>query len=935
MQGKQFVFTGTFWLVLTAWLYSQSPNQQISEEEAPATPAERLFATVVSPTLEAKCVACHGNDEAKLESNLRVDSLERMLLGGDSGQTVLEPGDRQASWLYLSLTWQHEDLRMPPKENDRLTDEVVEAIGQWIDWGAPWVDEVRAAGIRSEEASGVTVTTSGGMSAAWNQRHYDPADLWAYQPLVQPLIPDISTANPIDCFIAGHLEQVGIKAASRAARRDLIRRLYFDVLGLPPSPEQVYTFESDPRPDEVVWNELVDRCLASPAYGERWAQHWLDTIRYADSSGFANDYQRPNTWRYRDYLVRNFNLDRPLSEMIRQQLAGDELNSQDPENLIAVGMLRMGPWEQTGMSVDRVTRQMFLDDVTDLIGQAFLAHPLQCARCHDHKFDPIPSRDYYAMQAVFSTTQFSERPAEFLPEENQHGCKEQSDYLSIRIDFFQTLLDQLDAKEEQAARDWYAERGWNYAPRAAKLKAGEPEERIAPKKIGFTPADFGLERIARKYLERHRWEMDRYDALAFSVYDGPTPPRRGVSNRLDIPSDIPGSGEFEKTAILAGGDPFSPTETVVAGTLSVLSRPGMNPQFISTDFHLRRSEFADWLLDANRNPLTPRVLVNRLWQHHFGKGIVATPNNFGTMGSKPTHPALLDFLATEFVRSNWSQKHIHRLILTSDAYCRTSQIPTGERDVLASKDPLGTSYATFTSRRLSAEELLDGSHAISGLLNREIGGVPVCPDINQEVAEQPRQIMGTYAPIYQPSPVAGDRYRRNLYALRLRGLRDPLLEVFNQPASELSCELRDESTVAPQALTLINSPLAYNRALAMAERLLHEEDSRDEPGVIRRAFALAYSRQPSADELEGCVNHWRKMKARHERIQLPDVRPPREVTREFVDENTGEVFSFTEPLEQNRDYQLAVEPSTASAQTRGLADVCQILMASNEFLFVP
>lgn len=927
-----------------------------SAEWEDVSAGEKLFALTVEPVLRGKCIACHGQDADNVESGLVLTVRDAMLSGGDSGEAVLIPGKRSESWLYLSATWEHEQLQMPPKENDRLSADDLEALGQWIDAGAPWPSAERVEAIRKQFATGVVVATSGGLDSNWDERRYASDTLWAYQPLAQvrpPKSTGLPAHNTVDLFLNAELSKLGLSPSSMAPRATLIRRLFFDLTGLPPSAEQVRAFVDDPRPTIEAWEQLVDEMLASPQFGEQWARHWLDTIRYADSAGFANDFERPNAWRYRDYIVRQLNADYPVDQFIREQIAGDEIDAQDPEKLIAAGMLRMGPWEHTGMSVDRETRQLFLDDVTDIVGQAFLAHPLQCARCHDHKFDPIPTRDYYRIQAAFATTQFAEREADFLDSENQRVFGQQKHYLQERIQYYQAILEQLNAKELAAAKAWYAERGWSYANRQQKLREGVPESEIAPRKIGFTAEDFGLERIARKYLERHRWELDRYEPIAYSVYSGPTPGRKSAMSRLTMPEELEKSGKLEQTTILAGGDVFSPTLPVQPGVFSALAGILHNDvsdtlinrvreeSSIAQQVTGRRLAFAEWLTDPKRNGLTPRVMVNRIWQHHFGRGLVTTPNNFGTAGAKPSHPDLLDYLALELVNSGWSAKHVHRLILTSHAYTRAarydntdSRTAEQQQQLLAERDPLGTSYATFKSRRLGAEELRDALLAISGLLNSEIGGPPTRPDINPEVASQPRQIMGTYAPVYQPSPKPEDRNRRTLYALRLRGIRDPMLEVFNQPSPDLSCEMRDSSTVAPQALTLFNSPLAYNRALAMAQRLLHADYDSD-AALIAAAFELTFGRKAAAEEVTWCIDHWQAMSRRHEAIKLEDVQPPHAVTRTFVDENTGEQFTFTEPLEQNRNYVPEVWPSKADPRTRGLADVCLVLLSSNELLYVP
>ncbi|HYF35922.1 MAG TPA: DUF1549 domain-containing protein, partial [Prosthecobacter sp.] len=403
-----------------------------SHAVAPAAEdAEALFVRRVWPLFEEKCLACHGKDEAKIKGGLDMRSLAATLKGGDSETAALAPGKPEISPLYLAALRTHADWEpMPPKENDKLTVEQVAWIKDWISGGAPWPDEARRSEIAKASADrwsaedGVTVKTAGALSADWANRRYQAEALWAYQPVKKPLLPEGDGTHPIDALIARRLPK-GMAVAPAADARTFIRRATFDLLGLPPSPEEVQAFEAAfaRNADDAV-NTLIERLLASPHYGERWARHWLDVARYADSSGFANDYERGNAWRYRDYVVRAFNSDKPYNEFIKEQLAGDELRPNDPEAVIATGFLRMGPWELTGMEVAKIARQRFLDDVTNSVGETFLAHSLQCARCHDHKFDPVPTHDYYAMQACFATTQLSEREAPFLPSENLRGFEE-------------------------------------------------------------------------------------------------------------------------------------------------------------------------------------------------------------------------------------------------------------------------------------------------------------------------------------------------------------------------------------------------------------------------------------------------------------------------------------------------------------------------------
>jgi len=938
---------------------------------------EILFVHSIQPMFKAKCLACHGDDLKKIKGGLDMRTLSGLLKGGDSEKPALVPGKPEESPLYLSATRLHEDAwkPMPPKENDKLTPEQVSYLKEWITVGAPWPEESRWAELAKKGADkwsvadGVTVKTSGGLSADWTNRKYKPENLWAYQPLKKPGIPQPSnqkpaTQNPIDAFLAAKIP-VGLTPAPMADRLTLIRRVTYDLIGLPPSPTEVKAFLQDPLPDDQAFSKVVERLLASPHYGEHWGRHWLDVVRYADSSGFANDYERGNTWRYRDYVVRSFNADKPYNQFIREQIAGDELyenqkpETKTPELLVAAGFLRMGPWELTGMEVAKIARQRFLDDVTDAVGQVFLAHMLQCARCHDHKFDPIPTRDYYSMQAVFATTQLAERPAPFLPHENINGFEEKK-YLDLRRADFLASLERLDAKSIQAAQGWFKEKGidptiWNKAveqagnsergngrkdfngvfnaARAIMTRKGVTEDQFPPKLYGFSPEDYGHERIARKGLERLKWEQERYQPFAFSVYDGRTPEVKSVTAPLRIPKDHLTEGELEEVAILGGGDPFSPTQKVKPSALSVVEamqvNDGSQGAAIPDEISGRRTALADWIASP-QNPLTARVMMNRVWLWHFGQAIAGNPNNFGANGKKPTHPELLDWLATSFIEQGWSIKAMHRLILSSEAYRRSSTHP--DRKLLTEKDPNNTSYAVFAPRRLTAEELRDSMLLISGELNPALGGIPSRPEINLEAAMQPRQVMGTFASAWEPSPKPEQRHRRSLYALKIRGLRDPFMEVFNEPSPELSCEAREASTITPQVFSLFNGMSTYDRAIAFAARLKQETKTREE--ALTKAFSLAYGRPPKPDELQACLTHWTAMKARHDKLAFPKTEAPKEVLREAVEENTGEKFRFTEKLHAYSDFVPDLKASDLDAETRALAEVCLVLFNSNEFAYL-
>ncbi len=936
--------------------------------------AEELFVHRIQPLFKDKCLACHGDDEAKIKGGLDMRTMAGLLKGGESEKPSVVPGKPMESPLYLAVTREHEDENwsaMPPKENDKLTKEQMDYIRDWIAGGAAWPDEKRVAELlksgadKWSEKSGVVLNV-GGLSPEWAGRGYKPENLWAYQPLKKPAVPEIANRqsqikNPIDAFLAAKTP-AGLKPAPPADRTTLIRRVTFDLTGLPPKPEEIAAFVADKDSDEKAFAKVVERLLVSPHYGEKWGQHWLDVVRYADSSGFANDFVRGNTWRYRDYVIRSFNADKPYDQFVREQIAGDELDPNNPEMLVAVGFLRMGPWELTGMEVAKVARQRFLDDATDMVGQTFLAHMLQCARCHDHKFDPIPTKDYYSMQAVFGTTQLAERQAPLLDAENKAGFEEKALLLERKREHEQNLK-AVNAKiTVEAGRAWLKENGRDamefekaVAEVMANYQASDVDDvplarvrklmqdrkvhpdLIPPPKVGFDPEDFGMERVARKGLERLKWEFDRYEPVAFSVYNGRTPEVKSIVNPFRMPSNRMTAGELEETAILVGGDPFSPSKPVEPNVLTVVNalNPGLEVS-IPKEIEGRRAALAKWITHP-QNPLTPRVMANRIWLWHFGQAIAGNPNNFGANGKHPTQPELLDWLAATFVEQGWSVKAMHRIILSSEAYRRSATHPDAK--ALAEMDPNGVSYAVFKPRRLTAEEMRDAMLATSGELNPTLGGIPNRPEMNLEAALQPRQVMGTFAEAWQPNPKPEQRHRRSIYSFRIRGQLDPFMEVFNSPSPDLSCEAREASTVTPQVFSLFNGQTTLDRSVALAARLMKEargeaQGAKAKAQVIAHAFQLAYGRAPRAEETQACVEHWNAMTRRHQQTKIETPAPPLEVVREAVEENTGEKFSFQEKLHAYAAFVPDLQPADVPLRTRALADVCLALLNSNEFAYV-
>ena len=871
---------------------------------------EKLFALKVKPLLAEKCMACHGDEPDKIKGEFDMRSRAAMLAGGETfADEVLMPGKGEESFLYIVSTWAEADFEMPPKQADRLTEEQTWLIRDWINAGAPWPDDERVALIQDRYAEGEQVVTSKALSEDWQNRRYEPEKLWAYRPLAVKDVPD--GQHPVDWFIGQKLKRAKLEPAPAANARELVRRMSFGLTGLPPKPTEIREFEAawEKDPADAV-RDFAVKLMATPHYGEHFGLQWLDVARYADSAGFANDYTRPNAWRYRDYVVRAFNHDKPYDQFVKWQLAGDEIDAGDPEHLVATGFLRMGPWEQTAMSVFRETRQQWLDDVTDSVGQVFLAHAMQCAKCHDHKFDPIPTRDYYRMMAVFSTTQFAERDAAFLDSETKQGFAESTQWVQAKLKSYQEQRQQLNQRVERQKKQ-----------ESGDAKVGDN---------GLDPGDEASLARMSKNIARHSWELDRTRPIAFSVYTGNTIVRKNVGSRVDLPANPWGKGSIETDTILTGGDAFSPGDAVQPAALSAAESLGeMTAGEFPQGQGKRRLALAEWIVDE-KNPLTARVMVNRVWSWHFGKGLAGNPNNFGGTGALPTHPLLLDYLAGWFMANGWSVKALNELIVTSETYRRSSRHP--QPDVQDALDPKHDLYATFLPRRLKAEEFRDAMLAASGELNPQVGGIPARPDINVEVAMQPRQIMGGTASVYEPDPLPEQRNRRTLYAERIRGLRDPFLETFNQPGPEKSCELRETSTVAPQALTLFNSGEVLDRSLAFAARLISDDD--DGQTTINRAFLLSLGRVATADELKACLTHWQAATAEEEGKNYPSKDYPDRTQRTVMAEKTGEPYDFIEFMPAYKDYQPDLQFGDVDARTRGLAQVCLVIFNLNEFAYL-
>ena len=898
--------------------------------------AEREFTLKVLPLLRNKCFGCHGSDADDIKGDYNMLTRESLLKGGETEDIVVVPGKPEEGTMMGAITW--EDMEMPPKENDRLNETEIELVRNWIKAGAPWPSEEKQARFREEEKQnlinedGMMIKTSGGESEDWTNRRYKPEDVWAFQPVKPVKAP--ADRNPIDHFVQKRIDDAGAKPAAQADPVTLIRRASFDLLGLPPTPGEIADFKKAWKSDpQAAWRELIDQMLASPHYGERWGQHWLDVARYSDTAGFSNDYERSNMWRYRDYVIRAFNNDKPYNEFVVEQVAGDELWSAQPEDerdselLVATSFLRMGPWDPA-MVKQPQARQMYIDDVLNSVGQTFLSTTMRCCKCHDHKFDPIPIKDYYRMYAAFAATQLAERPAPFLEDENQKGFEESKSNVKVLHDFATKKKKELYEKREDAARKWYEENDKEYVSHKDRKDIADDEK--PPRHVGLTPTDQGRLKVREQDAWIWNRRLERYEPMVQSVYNGPDP---GFLNarKLRMPRKIKKSKYVNY--IYAGGSLEAPGDKVVPGVMSALAVPladaSRGPYVIGTKPEGRRLAVAKWIADP-KNPLTARSIVNRIWQHHFGKAIAGNPNSFSVKGAKPTHPELLDWLANDFVENGWTMKRVHKQIMMSEAYQRSSS--HSEMESLNTTDPNNELLAYFPVRRLTAEEVRDAMLRITGELNPEMGGLPVMPEINLEVALQPRMIQFSISPAYLPSPTPELRNRRSIYAYRVRGQADPFLEVFNQPNPNESCEARDVAAVSPQAFTLMNSTLMSDRAIAFAIRVGDEAGTVE--AQVQRAFELALSRKPTEAEQTKLVEYVEKMKDYHDANTPEAIEYPTQITRSLVEEFTGKPFEYEEILPIFKDYTPDKKPWDVDAETRALADLCLVLFNGNEFLYV-
>lgn len=762
------------------------------------------FSRTIEPLLRSRCYSCHG--ERVQMRHLRLDRRSDALRGGESGVPAIIPGNSAQSLLIRYVSGG--DVVMPPT-GPRLTAEQIDLLKVWIDAGAIW------PGAETEQQ--VSVPKS---------QH------WSFQPIIKPKVPIIQSnwiRNPIDAFVLAKLQSRGWKPAPAAESRALMRRIYLDLTGLPPTLEEQKNFLAHP---EAV-DDLVSELLSRPSYGERWARHWLDLVRYAETNGYERDATKPNAWRYRDYVINAFNQDKPFNRFVLEQLAGDELPDASPETFTALGYNRLGPWddEPADPATDRFDQ---LDDVVSTTSQVFLGMTIGCARCHNHKFEPLTARDYYSMVAVFDGLQ---RPRNGRTElDRPAGTWAQINAIDERDRKIQECEKRIE-QIRSSVRDDLLKSGASSLPEdAAAAFREEPSKRSDKQKTLVTKYKNDLEEqvslsMPAKLKDQVAAERNRIEELRAATPD--------ILRAYYLQELSP---KITPTFLLIRGKAEQPGPEVSANVPAVLAKhPLALPAPGRTSF--RRITFANWLVNPE-NPLTARVIVNRIWQHHFGEGLVRTPSDFGVMGEKPTHPELLDWLAAWFVENGWSIKRLHRLIMSSSAY-RMSKQWNAEH---AKEDPEDRLLWRMPYQRLEVEAIRDSALLVSGQLNTKMFGPSVYPHI------PPAALEGNSDPdkIWKESDEQ-TASRRTVYVFLKRSMIVPMLEVLDLCDTSHTAAKRQNTSVATQALTLFNGDFVNRQAHHFAERL-RREAGEDRQKQIDLAYRLALARPPTSDEARKIVD---------------------------------------------------------------------------------
>jgi mono/diheme cytochrome c family protein len=779
------------------------------------------LARQVYDLFQQQCLKCHGVAKA---GGLDLRTEDGLRQGGLRGAVVVaHQPDESALFRHVS----HLEAPFMPAGAPRLPDESIALVRRWIETGGS---------LAAVPEASPTAATAAAELAKLEERPITDEEraYWAFVTPRRSIPPPVARqewrANPVDAFLLAAMESQGLTPTAAADRRTLARRVSLDLLGLPPTPDEVEAFVNDPTPD--AWPRLVDRLLASPHYGERWARHWMDLVRYADSGGFEFDVDRPEMYRYRDYVIESFNRDKPYDRFVKEQIAGDEFEPESDEAMVATGFLRLGP-EGGGNRLDA------LDDLVATTTLTFMGMTVSCARCHNHKFDAIPQKDYYRIQAVFAATRDVEHPLAPAHEVAENRAARQ------RIDEAIKPLQERKGAIEKPFHDAIVEREVARLPEYMQVAWRTPAgKRTEGQRLNVVQIEDTLKLGSLRNLvhEAHVVALMPEEARAahaavkaqIAALEAQRPARLPSARAIGERGRTP-----EVSYFLHRGSPDARGSRVAPGVLSAastgewtFSEPPANARS-----SWRRRGFAEWLVHRD-NPLTARVIVNRLWQHHFGEGIVRTPSNLGRMGERPSHPELLDWLAVELMETGWQLKPLHRLMLTSRAY----QMASVDVPANVAIDPENRFFWRMPRLRLEAEIVRDAMLSVAGTLDRRIGGPAIFPYIDPDLFEKSSRRDWKGLPDSDPAT-----WRRSLYVFSKRSIRYPMFEAFDQPNLVNSTDRRNRTTIAPQALILMNNPMVLFQAKRFAGRLRAEAGS-DAAAQVDRAYQLALGRP--ADEVE-------------------------------------------------------------------------------------
>lgn len=780
-----------------------------SAEDAFSADDLQFFEQNVVPVLKDNCLRCHSGDEP--EGSLLLTTREGFLEGGDSGSAV-DLKDHSASVLLQALNY--DGYEMPP--TGQLSPAQIEVVTKWVEQGMPWPSELTE--IEFEAPHGPPEVND------------ENKQFWSFQTVGDVQVPDVGqpVRNPIDAFIRSKQAAVGLKPSVAAPANVLIRRMHYDLLGLPPTSEFLATWtqrlqsDSSKPIDQMQVSQLIDQLLESPHYGERWGRHWLDLVRYAETNSYERDSAKPFVWRYRDYVIRAFNEDKPYDQFVREQLAGDEQQQVTADSVIATGYYRLGRWDDEPAD----PKLAFYDEIDDIVSttsQTFLGLTVNCARCHDHKIDPIPQSDYYRMVGFFHNIRsYGERSHESVLAASVREIDQKVDDASFKTAQTRYENDLADAEGKLKRIEKKIESDLQDVEKQ-ELQYDMNRVPIVAKREGTLLTD--------KEVKRYKQQFQRLQKLRENK---PT----GLASALCVSENVK---TVKPVYILTRGNPHAQGDEVTPGFPSILSPPEVTipPAADGANSSGRRKVLADWIASGD-NPLTARVMANRIWQFHFGRGIVRSASDFGFQGTAPTHPELLDWLAKRFVELGWSMKAMHRLMMTSDAY----QMSSAGNDAAYAVDPTNDLFWRFDMRRLSAEEIRDSILWANGSLNSEkMFGPSIYTDIPDAVkAGQSRPGAGW------GNSSAEDKSRRSIYIHVKRSLQDPLLQNFDSADTDLPCPVRFVTVQPTQALGMINSDFINQQAAIFADYLKSKTTDRTEQ--IRMALGRVTQRTATLEEIQ-------------------------------------------------------------------------------------